>query len=206
MNDEGGTVVGDVENLKIWTFGYFDFLSFFLWVELFLRFDMMRRWRDVKWWKVLERRRKGRMCCKTDQSSGKIENVKGNALGTDFVHFLIKFCSDTYHWSFELSKCSLKYEPSLLTKQTSLGWDNADTATDDHSRQYAHFTCLKQYCAKRKLAEWWWTLHAVWPTSLQRSSQLCWCQRRWCEDSLASPRAAGVIFLDCRVPQPVFEL
>ena len=44
--DEGGTVVGDVENLKIsifWTFRVF----VFLWVELFLRLSFVRRRRDA---------------------------------------------------------------------------------------------------------------------------------------------------------------
>ena len=49
ISDEGGTVVGDVEDLKIWTFWTFQVFSFFLWVELFRKSDLVRRQRDVKW-------------------------------------------------------------------------------------------------------------------------------------------------------------
>ena len=35
VSDEGGTVVGDVENLKISTFWTFEFFECFLWVEPF---------------------------------------------------------------------------------------------------------------------------------------------------------------------------
>ena len=56
-------------------------------------------------------------------------------VGTDFTHllprefiqFLPRYLSNTYHLGDELSKCSLKYEPSLLTKQASLGWDNVSS-------------------------------------------------------------------------------
>ena len=36
-----------------------------------------------------------------------------------FVVCLSGTCSDTYHFGDELSKCSLKYEPSVFTKQAS---------------------------------------------------------------------------------------
>ena len=48
ISDEGGTVVGDVGNVKISTFWTFRIFGFFLWVELFLRSDLVRRRRDVK--------------------------------------------------------------------------------------------------------------------------------------------------------------
>ena len=61
-------------------------------------------------------------------------------LAEENVSKVIEFLRETYYvsiwphrsgctrfwdrfWCIELSKCSLKYEPSLLTKQASLGWD-----------------------------------------------------------------------------------
>ena len=77
---------------------------------------------------MAERVGRGRMCCGTGQSSGKVENIKGNVVGTDFNHFLLQYCIFAYpiliKSAAELRECSLKYEPSLLTKQASLGWDN----------------------------------------------------------------------------------
>ena len=59
---------------------------------------------------------------------GKVRNIKGNALVPDFMQFLLQYYVIAYpiliKSAAELSKCSLKYEPSLLTKQASLGWDN----------------------------------------------------------------------------------
>ena len=74
-----------MEDLSILDISIF---GFFLWVELFQRSDLARRRRDVKWWKVVERRGRGRMCCETGQSSGKVENIKGNALVPDFNQHL----------------------------------------------------------------------------------------------------------------------
>ena len=67
------------------------------------------------------------MCSEITEVEWESTKYKGKRPCAGFAHFLhvclSGTCSDTYHWSFELSKCSLKYEPSLLTKQASLGWD-----------------------------------------------------------------------------------
>ena len=70
----------------------------------------------------------------------RVDPVLGQVLAEEHVSEVIEFLHETHYvsiwpyrsgwtrfwdrfWCNELSKCSLKYEPSLLTKQASLGWD-----------------------------------------------------------------------------------
>ena len=58
------------------------------------------------------------------KSTGKVQNIKGNALVADFVHLFIQFCMFAspilITGGDELSKCSLKYEPSVFNINTNV--------------------------------------------------------------------------------------
>ena len=55
------------------------------------------------------------MCCETVDTK-----YKGKRPCAGLAQLLPRSLSDTYHWSFELSKCSLKYEPSVFNINTNV--------------------------------------------------------------------------------------
>ena len=74
---------------------------------------MVRRRRDVRR-NVVERWGTGRMCSETVEVEWESTKYKGKRARDGFYPVLRHSSSDTYHWWDELSKCSLKYEPSVF--------------------------------------------------------------------------------------------
>ncbi len=60
------------------------------------------------------------MCCMAVEIERESTKYKGKHPCAGFCAKFIRFLSDTYHWSFELSKCSLKYEPSVFNINTNV--------------------------------------------------------------------------------------